>query len=43
MPYRTASPFIRDRTMEAERSIVTELTQLMKTLEQKGVSTIYVR
>lgn len=28
---RTASPFIRDRTMGAERSIVTELTQLMKT------------
>ncbi|MEQ8756461.1 MAG: Uma2 family endonuclease [Coleofasciculus sp. G1-WW12-02] len=29
---RTASPFIRDRTMEAEGSIVTELTQLMTTL-----------
>jgi len=38
MLYRTASPLIRDRTMEAERSIVTELTQLMKTLVKWTVS-----
>jgi len=32
MPYRTASPLIRDRTIAAKWFIVTELTQLMKTL-----------
>lgn len=32
MPYRTASPLIRDRTIGAKWFIVTELTQLMKTL-----------